>query len=236
MITKRILTMTLFLFTTFAISAQTEKGNKLVGVSFGSIGFANSDSKTSYSNSSTAYKSKENLFSVAVNPNVAWFVADNLAIGGLFQLSFSKSTTKNSNTGSVNTSEYNVAEPSFYIGPYLRYYIGNNKQGKLFSQVNASWGVFAKNSRNSSSTGSSSETESKPKADWNTGLAIGYEYFINKYLGCAVSAGFVYSKQKIEYEYKPSTGTGYSYTTDYSSIRIPVNIGIQVHIPQSKKK
>jgi hypothetical protein len=86
------------------------------------------------------------------------------------------------------------------------------------------------------SSGASSETTTKPKGDWNAGLAFGYEHFVTPTIGFYGSIGFNYGKSKTEYDYKPSTGTGYMYTSEYSRFYIPVNVGLQVHILSPKKK
>lgn len=211
-------------------NAQTKKGDKMVGVGFGSISYTNSDSKTTYSNTPTEYKSSGNSFSISVNPNVAWFIQDNLAIGGSVSVSFYNSKSNSSNTSSTTTSESKSSQPAFYIGPLARYYFDGGSKGMPFVQVNAQYGISAGKSNSSTSTGSSSETTTKPKGDWNAGLSFGYEHFITKNVGFYGSVGFNYGKSKTTYEYRPSTGTGYDYTSEYSRFYIPVNVGLQVHL------
>lgn len=215
--------------------AQTKKGDRLVGVSFGSLSYTNSDSKTSYSNTPTVYKSTGNSFSISLNPNIAWFVQDNLAVGGGVSISFYQSKSKSSNTSSSSTSENTSTQPSFYIGPSARYYFGGSEKGMPFAQVNAQYGIYGGKSKSTSSGGSSSETTTKPKGDWNAGLTFGYEHFVTSNIGLYASVGFNYGKSKTTYEYRPSTGTGYDYTSEYSRFYIPVNVGLQVHILGKKK-
>lgn len=216
--------------------AQVKKGDKLVGVSFGSISYTSSDSKTSYSNTPTVYESDGNSFSISVNPNVAWFVNDNLAIGGGVSISFYSSKSTSSNTGSSTTTESKYTQPSFYIGPFARYYFGGSPKGMPFVQANFQYGVYGGKSESKSSGGSSSETKTNPKGDWNAGASFGYEHFITPNVGIYGSIGFNYGSSKTEYEYKPSTGNGYNYTSEYSRFYIPVNVGIQVHILGKGKK
>ena len=68
---KKSFLFSFLLFAVVASFAQVNKGDKLVGVSFGSLSYTNSDSKTTYSNTPTVYNSDGNSFSVSVNPNVA---------------------------------------------------------------------------------------------------------------------------------------------------------------------
>ncbi|HRG91519.1 MAG TPA: hypothetical protein PLZ10_01155, partial [Chitinophagaceae bacterium] len=74
-----------------------------------------------------------------------------------------------------------------------------------------------------------------PKGDWNAGLSFGYEHFVTPNVGLYGSIGFNYGKSKTTYEYRPSTGSGYDYTSEYSRFYIPVNVGLQVHILGKKK-
>jgi hypothetical protein len=216
--------------------AQTKKGDKLWGVGIGAASYTNSDSKTTYTNTTTVYNSEGNSFNISVYPNIAWFINDNLAIGGSVNLSFYNSKSTSSNTGSTTTVETKNSQPSAYIGPMARYYFGGSSKGMPFAQVNAQYGIFGGKSTSKSSTGSSSDTKTKPKGNWNAGVSFGYEHFITPNIGFYGSLGFNYNKSKTTYEYNPSSGTEYDYTSDYSRFNIPVNVGLQVHILGKKAK
>lgn len=218
-----------------SVSAQTEKGSKLFGVSLGSLSYTNSNSKTTYSNTPTIYKSDGNSFSISVNPNVGWFINDGFVLGGGVSVSFYSSKSNSSNTGSSTTSESKSTQPSFYIGPYARYYFSGSKKGMPFIQANAQYGIYGGKSTSKTSSGASSETTTHPKGDWNAGATFGYEHFLSSYIGLYVSVGFNYGSSKTSYDYAPSTGTGYTYTSQYDRWYIPVNFGLQVHLPGKKK-
>ncbi|MGB8193559.1 MAG: outer membrane beta-barrel protein [Chitinophagaceae bacterium] len=215
--------------------AQLKKGDKLVGVGIGAISYTNSDSKTTYSNTPTVYNSDGSAFSISINPNVAFFIQDNLAIGGGVSLSFYTSKSNSSNTSSSTTSESKSTQPAFYIGPLARYYFGGTPKGSLFGQANLQFGFAGGKSESKTSSGASSETTTKPKGDWNAGVAIGYEHFITPNIGAYGSIGFNYGKSTTDYEYRPSSGNGYDYTSEYSRFYIPVNVGLQVHILKKTK-
>ncbi len=215
---------------------QTEKGSKMIGVGFGSLSFTDSNSNTTYSNTPTEYDSDGKSIGISINPNVSWFIIDNLAIGGGISLSYYTSKSDSSNTSSLTTSESKSTQPSFYIGPMARYYFGKSTSGKPFAQLNAQYGVYGGKSKSSTSSGSSSETTTKPKGDYNFGATFGYEYFVSKYVGLYASVGVNYGMSKTDYEYEPSTGTGYTYTSTYSRVYVPVNVGLQVHLPSKKAK
>lgn len=233
---KKLLFASICFALSFAVAGQTKKGDKLYGVGIGSISYTSSDSKTTYSNTPTVYNSDGTSFSISLNPNIAWFVQDNLAIGGGVSISFYSSKSESSNTASTTTTESKSTQPSFYIGPLARYYFGGSPKGMPFAQVNFQYGIYGGKSESKLSTGSSSETKTKPKGDWNAGASFGYEHFISPYIGFYGSIGFNYGSSKTEYQYRPSTGTGYDYTSDYSRFYIPVNVGLQVHILGKGKK
>jgi Outer membrane protein beta-barrel domain len=232
---KKITLLLVSIISMLTAFSQTKKGDKMVGVGIGSISYTNSDSKTTYSNTPTVYNSDGNSFSISVNPNVAWFIQDNLAIGGGVSVSFYSSKSESSNTSSSTTSESKSTQPSIYIGPLARYYFGGSSKGMPFAQVNFQYGVYGGKSESKTSSGASSETTTKPKGDWNAGAAFGYEHFITPNIGFYGSIGFNYGSSKTEYQYRPSTGTGYDYTSEYSRFYIPVNVGLQVHILGKKK-
>lgn len=233
---KKISCLALAVTLLFTVQSQTKRGDKLVGVGIGSLSYTDSKSSTTYSNTPTVYNSDGGSFSISVNPNVAWFVQDNLAIGGGVSISFYTSKSNSSNTSSSNTSESKSTQPSFYIGPLARYYFGGSSKGMPFAQANIQYGVYGGKSESKTSSGASSETTTKPKGDWNAGISFGYEHFVAPTIGFYGSIGFNYGKSKTEYDYKPSTGTGYMYTSEYSRFYIPVNVGLQVHILSKKKK
>jgi hypothetical protein len=232
---KQLTLVALLLCAMLTASSQIKKGDKLVGVSFGSISYTNSDSKTTYSNTPTVYNSDGSSFSISINPNVAWFVQDNLAIGAGVSVSFYTAKSESSNTSSTTTSDNKSTQPQFYIGPLARYYFGGSPKGSPFVQANFQIGFSGGKSESKTSTGASSETTTKPKGDWNAGVAFGYEHFATPNIGIFGSIGFNYGKSKTDYEYRPSTGNGYDYTSEYSRFYIPVNVGIQVHILKGTK-
>lgn len=219
-----------------AALAQLKKGDMLVGVSFGSISYTNSDSRTTYSNTPTVYNSDGSSFSISINPNVAWFIQDNLAIGGGVSVSFYTAKSESSNTSSTTTSTSKSTQPAIYIGPLARYYFGGSPKGSPFAQANLQIGFSGGKSESKTSTGASSETTTKPKGDWNAGVAFGYEHFITPNVGLLGSIGFNYGKSVTDYEYRPSTGNGYDYTSEYSRFYIPVNVGLQVHLSRKRVK
>lgn len=231
---KQILTV-MSAILALTVTAQTSKGDKMVGASLVYGYYSNNDNTTSYSNTATVYNSKTNSFYISLAPNVAWFLADNLAVGGVLGLNYSHSKTKSSNTGSPATSESTSSYPGISIGPMVRYYFGNSDKAKPFVQVDGSIGFYPYKTTSSSSGGSSSETTGKPKGTYNAGLSFGYEQFVSDHVGLYISLGVNYMSDKITYDYKPTPGTGYSYTITNKKILVPINVGFQFHLPGKDK-
>lgn len=227
---KIMFTTVLIATTAFAAEAQIKKGDKLVGVSLGSLSYTNSDSKTTYSNTPTVYESDGSSFSISVNPSIGYFIQNNLAVGGSVSVSFYISKSNSGNSSSTTTSDSKSTQPSVFIGPFARYYFSGTNKGSLFTQAQLQFGISGGKSESKTSTGASSETKTKPKGDWNAGASIGYEHFVSPYIGIFGSLGVNYGKSVTEYEYRPSSGSGYDYRSEYSRFYIPVQVGIQVHI------
>ncbi len=218
-----------------ALFAQVQKGAKLIEVGIGGIYFGGSKSTTTYSNTPTIYNSDGNNYSVSLYPEVAWFIADNLAVGASLSLSYYHSESTSTNTGSTTTTNSKYTSPGVYAGPMVRYYFGSSENGRPFAGVNGSFGMYFGNSKSVSSSGSSSETTYKPKGDWSVSATGGYEVFLTPNIGLYATIGVTYGGSKTDYEYVPSSGTGYTYTSDYNSWSVPVNVGLQVHLtPRAK--
>lgn len=100
----------------FGASAQIQKGNILIGGNLANINLSLNDPK---------------IFSAAITPKVAWFIKDNLALGGYIDLGIE--TAKNSNT----TTNYG-------LGALGRYYTGKEvetiKHSRFFGELTAGFG------------------------------------------------------------------------------------------------
>jgi hypothetical protein len=233
---KKILLLSFFSLSFIPAFSQLEKGTKLIGVGFGSFGFTNNKNNTSYTNTPTVNKSDGNSYSFSIFPNVAWFVMDDLAIGGVLSLSLNGGKTTNSNTSSTVKHYDEYSQPSFYIGPYVRYYFYGNSKGRIFSQLSAQYGVTGgKTKYTSNNSVPNSETAIKPMGDVSVGLSGGFEYFVNSTLGLYATVGAHYDYSKTEYQYKPSSGTGYKYSYEETKFRVPLNIGLQIHLLPKRK-
>ncbi len=227
---KKIILFCLLATIVSTLNAQTLKGDWLLGASLGNISYTSSKSSTSYSNTPTVYDSKGNSTSLSIYPTIGYFIRKNHAVGAYLSISQYNSKSNSSNTSSTSTSESKYNQPSFYLGPFWRAYYGSNEKTLPFLQLGAQFGNAGGNSKSSTNTGSSSETTTNPVNDWNVGGMFGFEYFLSKNIGLMMSAGVNYSDSKTKYFYRPSTGTGYDYTSSYKRTYFNFSIGLQIHL------
>jgi hypothetical protein len=100
----------------FSAQAQIQKGNVFVGGNFANLNLG---------------LDKPNVFSVDLTPKAAWFIEDNLALGGY--VNFGLETTKNAPTTT-----------SYGLGALGRYYMGKDvevlRHGRIFAEATAGFG------------------------------------------------------------------------------------------------
>jgi hypothetical protein len=104
------------LLITFSANAQIQRGNVVVGGNFADINLGLDNSK---------------LFSVDITPKAAWFIQDNVALGGYVNLGIQ--TAKNSSTA-IN----------YGVGALGRYYAGKDaeviRHGRFFGEATVGLG------------------------------------------------------------------------------------------------
>lgn len=236
---KKIILLGVFAFSSM-LNAQISKGNWLVGSSvfYGNIG--NSENTTTYSNSPTEYNSEGNSFQIGLSPNIGYFVVNKLAVGASVGLDYynSKSTSSNSTTFSTTESKYNNIGVS--IGPFVRYYFVENQKWSPYVQADFGYGISpSKQESKTFNNGvliNSSNTDSNKYNYWNAGFKFGMAYFLNSNVALQFYTGFTYSSTDSSYDYKPSSGVGYTYEQTYNRWNVPIGVGLQIHLGGSAKK
>ncbi|MDN5200864.1 outer membrane beta-barrel protein [Fulvivirgaceae bacterium BMA10] len=137
---------------------QTEKGHKLVGGSF-NIGSL-----------STSSGSSDNIFFLSIAPNIAFFIADNVAIGGALGIDLSDSD--------------NASSTSISISPMGRYYFGDSEKTKWFGTGTLGF--------------VSSKTETLGFEVTRSGitghLGVGLAYFLNEFVSIEGVFGYRFTK------------------------------------------
>jgi hypothetical protein len=131
---------------------QTDKGSHLAG---GTISVSGTNSNST------------NLFNANFNPNYGYFVANNLAIGGVLSLSYT-------NTKAVQTTFGTLS-------PFVRYYFGPPKTAMFFAYGSAGGGLRSDNIQ-------------KNIGLFNYAVGPGFDYFVNKHVAFEALATFSGSK------------------------------------------
>jgi hypothetical protein len=142
-----ILAALAFAASVFTASAQIQEGNVMVGGNFANVNLG---------------LNKPNVFSVDLTPKAAWFVKDNVALGGYVNLGIE--TAKNSNTTT-----------SYGIGALGRYYTGSDveilKHGRIFGEATVGFGGVNVSDGGGNTNG------------LNLSVGPGFAYFITPSLG-----------------------------------------------------
>ncbi|SDJ82420.1 hypothetical protein [Flavobacterium noncentrifugens] len=144
-----ILVAVAIIATAFSTQAQIQKGNILIGGNLANINLGLNDPK---------------ILSAEISPKAAWFIKDNLALGGY--VDFGIETAKNSGT----TTNYG-------IGALGRYYSGKEgeivKHSRIFGELTAGFGgVNVSDADNTNGL--------------NIGAGPGFAYFITPNIGLEV--------------------------------------------------
>lgn len=146
---KKQLILTLLCVTAvaFTSNAQIQKGNVFVGSNFANMNLGLDDSK---------------VFSLDISPKAAWFIQDNLALGGYVNLGIQ--TAKGSGTAT-----------NYGVGALGRYYSGSDvevlRHGRLFGEATVGIGGINVSNGGGNTNG------------LNFGVGPGFAYFVTPNIG-----------------------------------------------------
>ena len=142
-----LLTVFALLTLCYSVNAQIQKGNVFVGGNFANLNLGLDDPK---------------IFSVDITPKAAWFIQDNIAVGGY--LNFGLETAKHAPT----TTSYGV-------GALGRYYAGKDvevlRHGRFFAEATAGFGGVNVSDNGGKTNG------------LNLSVGPGFAYFITPNIG-----------------------------------------------------
>jgi outer membrane protein W len=235
--TKKIVVLGLVLATVCLAYPQTKKGDLIIGTYVGSTGVGFSSSESGNSSTTALGKSDYSSFSIGVGPSVGYFIADNLAIGTSFSLSYNWNKSKSSNTASPFTSESSSGSVYFSLGPFGRYYFGaNGGKGMPYVQVGFGISLYPKYSGTyTPSSGTGYDYGYKTYFAWNASVQVGYEHFLNPHVGLQFYVGYSFNHYKNSYEYKYPDSP--SYISNYKSTNhgIAAGVGVSIHLTKKEK-
>ncbi|HQW45204.1 MAG: PorT family protein [Chitinophagaceae bacterium] len=235
---KKISICALALFTTLAMQAQNKKGNWLLGASLGSTGYSFGKSESGTVGSTNISYSDNNSFNLGIYPTVGYYISDNVILGTYFTVGFSNSKNDNSNNYSSNTSESKSNYGYFGLGPFGRFYFGNNGgKGQPFAEVSTGITFYpGYKGEYIPNTGTGYTYEYEKYHPWNAGVKFGYEHFINETVGIQYYIGYTHSNYQYNTVYKYPSLPDAVYTYESSSNNISFGAGLQIHLNCGKKK
>ncbi len=211
--------------------AQTKKGTKLVGAGIGLASFSHEkiDGRTNV----YIQEGEKRTLNISINPSMLWFMADNFALGGLINAGL---VTENNEPSDSYLTTFSDKHLSVSLGPVARYYFGGSNKGKPFTEALFQINIFDKSTLNYSSetNGIYNEITEKIKNSWTSGIAVGYEHFLNNTIGVFATIGFTYSKYNFVLHQTSLNNPSYSGNRKQSVISLPINVGAAIHFNNSK--
>ncbi len=236
------------LLMSIAINAQFQKGDKMAGVSIGTVFFnhGSTDISTSISTSTT---SNDN-FGISLDPSIGWFINNNVAIGIMPTAGYNKQKILGKSSSGSTYLKDETSQFNFGVGGFARYYFnGNNNLMRFFGQYDLSFGL-----NGSKNNGYQYETygvyvdryNQKSSGDFfaKTGLMFGVSKFLANHLSLDFYAGYKFSyinsnpKGTFFRDYSdPGTGDitqTINYDQKFTGHNVVLGVGLQVFL--SKKK
>ncbi len=153
---KKLLLIT-FTALSLSASAQTEKGSWMLGTNFSNINFGFGENSSSN-------------FTIGINPNMAYFMSDNFALGGTVNLLYSEKKDKD-------------AEMGYGLQPLARYYFTKDEKSGIFGQ--ASVGFLGTSTSGTSETG------------LTFSVGAGWNYFFSKYTALELGLRYTNTDKKV---------------------------------------
>ncbi|MDP4263956.1 MAG: hypothetical protein Q8941_15620 [Bacteroidota bacterium] len=179
------------------LNAQFKKGDRMVGVSVGSV-FFNSNS-TDFSSSAGSSSTSNTNYGVSLIPSMGWFTTSNIAIGVSPSFNYTKQKQLGKSAAGNTYLKDETSQFSFGIGGFTRYYFaGTSNKTRFFGQYNLSLGLSG-----SKSEGFEYETlgvyvdryNRKSSGDLfvNTGLTFGVSKFLANHNSLDFYIGYTFS-------------------------------------------
>lgn len=183
---KILLLATTFCMAGIVLHAQTQKGYYLIGGNIASMG-GNTNEKS---------------FNLKIEPKAAWFIQDDLAVGGQVSLG-------------LDAGRGRGPAINYFVGPMARYYFGDQqintpKQTRVFAEANA--GIGGTNGGGRSTNG------------FEAGVGPGLAFFVNENIALELLAkgNITTGAGSNGVAFKPNLGLGFQIylpTSKLKSIR-----------------
>ena len=205
---------------------------------------------TDRSNELTSSSIENDNFGISINPNIGWFISDNLVVGISPSLSYSKQKqvgkAANGNTFlNDELSQYGVS-----LGGFARYYFKGESSFRFFGQYNLNLGIAGGKNEGYEyeSLGiyvDRYETKYSGSFSGNTGVAFGASKFLNDHVSLDFTIGYNFSFSKTEPEgisireyddpSTPDQTQNIKFEQKFTGSNILLGIGLQVYLEKKKK-
>ena len=241
-------------------TTSEEKFDRGIGISNstfipkGTVGFGASFSYSTYSlgNSADDYGFQmlmgmvnginANLVTGGVSPNISYFVADNIAIGGLFDykhtaLNLGSANLSISGDMSFGINNFNYLKDAYHGALFAKYFIpfGTSKRFAMFSELRASAGYAQAQSYNTTDLDKNGTFQDI--YDFEIGVIPGLTAFLTNNLALEVSVGLVGLNYQKVVQRTNNIGVSVAETSgaNFKINLLNINLGIQAYIPTGHK-
>jgi hypothetical protein len=237
---------------------QISRGDWLIGTAIGTGTITSSSDASAYLGPSTSYAGSSQTtagtaYSLSLNPQVGYFVAGNLALGGIlsFSLTSSHSSLTTSASSGIPLTITNSSAYTFTAGPFLRYYFGDPVLSStlFFIQGDARLGTGDGTSSGNGNQNKYRYTSSGQTSGglyWNAATEIGLVHFISKSVGLIAYAGYTFSSEKgselntTDYSYKGGATGPADAVDDHkfsnTSGSVTLSVGFNIYLASKKRK
>jgi len=245
---QRFVFLAIMSLVSFQINAQFKKGDRMVGTSVANV-FYNSGNADVTFPSTIGYKIKSSSYGVRIEPTMAWFISENIAVGGLLNINPSgqKETVEDRGTTfqKDQSNNFNIG-----LGAFARYYFSNGNSYMPFGQFGFNLGISSSRTEGFRYYDAaidykvSYEGNSSGGFFANTALQLGLTKMIGDNAGLDFFAGYSYSYNNNTFKTVTTTDYGLDGSIDITEEDEPTTkftnhgffagVGIQVFLRKKR--
>jgi len=247
--TKGILMATI-LMAAITADAQFKKGDKMAGMSVGSVFFNSGSSDVTFPQI-RGYSSKTTGYGLRIEPSFGWFISEKTVIGGSLNINPSGQKVRYEDLGTTfqedKQTNFNIG-----VGGFIRNYFGSSGSFMPFGQFGFNAGINSATANGFKYyTGTpnykiSYDGKSSGGFFANAILQLGLTKMVTEYTGLDIYLGYNYSYNKntfktttlrddAPYDGTPETRSENEPTTKFTNHGLIIGVGFQVFLPGKKK-
>lgn len=231
------------------LTAQFNKGDRMVGASIGSFIYNSGNSDISVDQIGNS-KSISKSYNFNISPSMGWFISEKTAVGGSLTINpqGTKTTYEQNNTTfqSDKSNSFNIG-----LGGFVRHYFGNDGKMLPFGQFGFNLGINSLKTEGffyggSGTTAYKSSYEGSASGGFfaNTSLQGGFTRMVGENAGLDFTLGYIYAYNKNTFDKTTLRDNGNDgtieetlkneTTTKYSNHGFFLNLGFQVFLRKKK--